>query len=292
MYLAQTNTHTHRLCGSCSSYIFHVTFHVTLGSTGQQTSAVSWKNDVSLCVWAPWESRGVSTAADLMTLFAASWTPTGTRWNCSNGSRTIQSLMRRTTHTVSRSTVQSLLRGQGKVIKYLQWQLGTRWFNQTRVKYLIQAIKNQYRCEFHIHLIKMLMLLRSTLELNLSEVSFSKPKFASAALLRCKMASPPKHALTARVSLESKLLLKQGYVFCKLLKGPCFTHTEKWSTFKGGGEEKGRGEMILVVHKCWHCGSKHLIYFPCAYSHVTYTKIAENRCRKWGINVKEMTMWR
>lgn len=120
-YVSCTNTHihTHTLCGSCGSYIFHVTFHVTLCSTGQQTSAVSWKNDVSLCVWAPWEAQGVSTAADLMTLFAASWTPTGTRWNCSNGSRTIQSLMRRTTHTVSRSTIQSLLRGQGKAIKYL-----------------------------------------------------------------------------------------------------------------------------------------------------------------------------
>lgn len=191
--------------------------------------------------------------------------------------------MRQTTHTVSRSTIQSLLRGQGKVIKYLQWQLGTRWFNQTRVKYLFQATKNQYRCEFHIQLIRLFRLRRSTLELNLSEVSFSKPKFASAVLPLCKMASPPKQALTARSSLESKLLLKQADVFCKLFKAPCFTHTEKRSTLEGGGE--GGGGLILVVHEHWHCGSKHLIYFPCAYSHVTYSKIAENSHREWGISV-------
>lgn len=139
--LCHINKHTHSLAVVVVTF-FHVTFCANLDCTGQPTWAISQKNYLSLCVWAPYESRGVSKAAGLMTPFTASWTPTGATWNCSNSSRIIQSLMRRTTHTVSRSTTQSLLRGRWKVIKYLLQQVGPSPSNQTNVKDLFKAKQN------------------------------------------------------------------------------------------------------------------------------------------------------
>lgn len=183
-------------------------------------ATISWNIFVSLCIWATKRP------------FTSSCTKTGMRWTCSNSSRTIQLPMRRRAPPASRSTIQSLLRGRRKVIKFLQQQAESSHSNQISSIYFRLWKKTK----------------QITIQISISYPSscFHKRNMEFALLLRlCKMLSPPKQEIVARLLLVSKLLLKQANVFWKLLKSPCLTNTEKQFTCQGS--RGGGGKAFLCA---------------------------------------------